>query len=202
MCSYYTSNPTYKTIGINLKTIPFGENDRLLTILTPQHGLIRVISPRSRQYNSNLRGKSELFVINELLISKGKSMDRITQAQTIESFPKLSKNLGKLTASQYLAELVLSLAIDDFPQEEFYTLLTEHLHRIEEISHEAIDQSAILFAHLAQGVFHFLAIAGIAPQVHQCYLSRKILIPSLEDPHWKAGFSFEGGIIDLNRYLR
>lgn len=198
MLSPYSNTKTYKTIGINLKGIPFGEDDRLITILTPEYGLIKVIAPGVRKHKSELRGKTELFVVNELLISKGRSMDRLLQAETVEIYPKLCKHLGTLTASQYLAELVLSLALDDFPQVEFYSLFMEHLRRLEDISVDALNHSATIFAHLAQGVFHFLAIAGIAPQVHQCYLSQKILFPSLSDPQWRVGFSFEGGIIDLN----
>jgi DNA repair protein RecO (recombination protein O) len=197
MLSPYPTPQTYQTIGINLKAIPFGENDRLVTILTPEYGLIRVVAPSARQYKSKLTGKSELFVVNQLLISKGKSMDRISQAETIESYPQLSKHLGTLTASQYLAELVLNLALDESPQGDFYTLLREHLYRLERISHEEINHTATLFAHLAQGVFHFLAIAGIAPQVHQCYLSQKILSAPLDQPQWRVGFTFEGGIVDL-----
>ena len=198
MLSPYSTAKTYKTIGINLKAVPFGENDRLITILSPEYGLMRVIAAGARKYKSQLRGKSELFVVNELLIYKGKSMSRITQAETIESYPKLSKNLGKLTASQYFAELVLNLALDEYPQEEFYTLLIEHLHRLEQISNHAIDNSAIIFAHLAQGIFHFLAIAGIAPQVHKCLITQKQLKPSLSNGNWRVGFSFEGGVVSLN----
>jgi len=198
MLSPYSSTKTYQTIGINLKAIPFGEDDRLITILTPEYGLIKVIAPNVRNHKSQLRGKSELFLVNQYLISKGKSMDRIIQAETIESYPKLTKHLSTLSASQYLAELVLSLALDDFPQLEFYTLFNEHLRRLALISTDSLNQTATIFAHLAQGVFHFLAIAGIAPQVHQCYLSRKILKPCLNNPQWQVGFSFEGGIVDLN----
>ncbi|MEO0970991.1 MAG: recombination protein O N-terminal domain-containing protein, partial [Cyanobacteria bacterium J06639_18] len=36
---------TFKATGINLKTQVFGESDRIVTILTQEHGLIRVIAP-------------------------------------------------------------------------------------------------------------------------------------------------------------
>jgi DNA repair protein RecO (recombination protein O) len=135
-----------------------------------------------------LRGRSELFVVNQLLIVKGRSLDKITQAETLESYPKLSRDLGKLTASQYLAELVLCLALSEQPQAELYELLNEHLRRVEQVAN-----SEPLIAHLAQAVFHLLAIAGIAPEVHRCCLSQKRLTSDFTDPSWRAGFSFEGG---------
>jgi len=44
-------------------------------------------------------------VVNELLIAKGRSLDKITQAESLESYPRHAKI--KLAASQYLAEMVL-----------------------------------------------------------------------------------------------
>ncbi|MGB3205538.1 MAG: DNA repair protein RecO, partial [Crinalium sp.] len=122
---------TYKVTGINLKGMPLGEADRLLTILTKELGLIRVVAPGARKHNSKLGGRSGLFVVNELLIAKGRSLDKITQAETVESYPGLSKDLGKLAASQYLAEIVVSQALSEQPQAELYAVLNEHLRRIE-----------------------------------------------------------------------
>lgn len=186
---------TYKTRGINLNGMPMGESDRLLTILSPEYGLIRAIAPGARKYKSSLRGRSQLFVINDLLIVKGKSLDRITQAETQESYPKLSQDLGKLTVSQYLAELVLYLGLSDQPQTELYSLLTEHLKRIETLS-----TNFQILPHLVHAIFHILAIAGIAPKLFNCCLSEKKLIPNFEQGNFKIGFSFYlGGLILLSQ---
>ncbi|MDJ0581333.1 DNA repair protein RecO [Crocosphaera sp.] len=185
---------TYKTTGIILKGIPFQEADHLVTLLSPEYGLIRAIVPGARKQKSRLRGRSELFVINELLIAKGRSLDKITQANTLESYPGLSKDLGKLAAAQYLAELVLNLALDDLPQVEVYELLNEHLRRLEKMS-----LAESLYGYLAQAVFHLLAIAGIGPQVHCCCVTQEELNPNFHDPSWCVGFSFDaGGLINLS----
>src|SRR5512147_915068 len=100
--------------------MPFGEADRLLTILTREHGLIQAIAMGARKHSSSLAGRSGLFVVNDLLIVKGRSLDKVTQAETLESYPKLGKDLQKLTVSQYLAELCLCQALSDQPQEELF----------------------------------------------------------------------------------
>ena len=181
---------TYKAIGINLKTQGFGESDRLVTILTREFGLIRVVAPGSRKHNSSLGGRSGMFVVNELLIAKGRSLDKMTQAQTLKSYPGLAKNLGKLAASQYLAEIVLCQALSEQPQEELYELLNEHLSRLEALPNT--DNKSIL-AHLAHGVFHLLALAGLTPQVQVCCLTGRSLTPDFTDPHWRVGFSTSAG---------
>ncbi|MGH7998358.1 MAG: DNA repair protein RecO, partial [Brasilonema sp.] len=189
---------TYKATGINLKAQALGESDRLVTILTREFGLIRVVAPGSRKHNSSLGGRSGVFVVNELLITKGRSLDKITQAQTIKSYPGLAKDLVKLAASQYLAEIVLHQALSEQPQEELYELLNEHLSRLEALPKaEAFD----VVAHLAHGIFHLLALAGLTPQVQVCCLTGRSLIPDFTDPTWQVGFSIPtGGTICLGAW--
>ena len=182
----------YKATGINLKGMPMGESDRLVTVLTKEYGLVRAIAPGARKHKSKLAGRSGLFVINEALFIKGKSLDKLVQAETIRSFPGLSKDLAKLTASQYLAEIVLSLALSEQPQAELYYLLTEHLARIESVP------TAHVLPCLAQATFHLLALGGVAPEVHRCCLSRSPLDLDLGNPDWRVAFSVcSGGAVTL-----
>jgi DNA repair protein RecO (recombination protein O) len=179
---------TYSVTGINLKSSIMGESDRLLTILTPDRGLIKVAAPGARKQNAKLGGRSGLFVINDMLIAQGKSLDRLTQAETLESFPSLAKSLAKLTTAQYLVEIALQQAIPNHPQAELYYLLTEHIGRIEQASPDQI------LPCLTHGTYQLLALAGLAPQVQQCCLSGRVM----DDEQPQVGFSIEaGGVVDL-----
>jgi DNA repair protein RecO (recombination protein O) len=191
---------TYKATGIILKSMPLGEADKLLTILTREFGLIRVVAPGARKQNSKLGGRSSLFVVNELLLAQGRTLDKITQAETLESYPGLSKNLGKLAASQYLAEIVLCHALSEQPQEELYELLNEHLRRLERLprSNDPQSEASSVLAHLSHGIFHLLALAGIAPQVRVCCVTQHSLQPDFTNPDWRVGFSVDaGGTVSL-----
>jgi DNA repair protein RecO (recombination protein O) len=193
---------TYKATGINLKSAPIGESDRVLTILTREFGLIRAVAPGVRKHRSKMGGRSELFVVNELLIAKGRSLDKITQAETVASHPGLSRNLGKLASAQYLAELAIATAFSEQPQEELFCLLSEHLSRLESLPDRTeTDSAAVVIAHLAQGIFHLLALAGLAPQVQVCCVTRLPLIPNFTAPDWKIGFSISsGGTLSLSEF--
>jgi DNA repair protein RecO (recombination protein O) len=186
---------SYQATGIILQGKPMGETDRLLTVLSPEYGLIRAIAPGSRQFKSRLRGRSELFVVNRFLVVKGRSLDKITQAETLRCYPGLSQNLGKLTASQYLGELALTLALSDQPQAEIYEILLEHLYRLEKLT-----QESDIYAYLSQAVFHSLVVGGLAPQVLSCCLTQKPIQANFDDLRWRVGFSFEaGGIVSLEK---
>ncbi|MBW4690339.1 MAG: DNA repair protein RecO [Lyngbya sp. HA4199-MV5] len=178
---------TYKTTGINLKSMPMGESDRLLTILTREFGLVRAVAMGARKHNSRLGGRSEPFVVNELLIAKGRSLDKITQAETLESYPGLGQDLKRLIAGQYLAELCLHQALSDQPQEDLFCLLNEHLARLER------SPGSDVLAHLTHAVFQLLVLAGVAPQVHLCCVTREALPPAFGDRNWRIGFSIPAG---------
>ncbi|MBE9043661.1 DNA repair protein RecO [Pleurocapsales cyanobacterium LEGE 10410] len=186
-------NQKYKATGIILKGSSLKENDRLVTVLTPEYGLIRAVAPGAKKHKSHLRGRTELFVVNELLLIKGRSLDKIIQADTLYTYPGLSRDLGKLASAQYLGELALALAVDEQPQPELYELLNEHLKRI-----EAFDSQESVYPYLTQAVFHLLAIAGLTPQVFDCCVTQQMIQPNLDSAQWRVGFSFEGGgILDL-----
>lgn len=181
---------TYKVTGINLKSQALGESDRILTILTPQLGLIRAIAPAARQTKSSLGGRSGVFVVNELLIAKGRSLDRIIQADTVKTYPGLAVDVGKFAAGQYLAEIVLCQALSEQPQEEIYQLLHKYLHKLEVLD---ITDRYNIYAYLAHAVFHFYALEGLCPQVQACCLTNYTIRPNFADPNWRVGFSVTAG---------
>ena len=185
----------YKARGIILKGATLKETDRIITILTPEHGLIRAVAPGAKKLKSRLRGRTELFVINELLIVKGRSLDKIIQAETLYTYPGLSQDIGRLASAQYLGELAVYIAVDEQPQEDLYELLNEHLRRIEKLQPQQN-----VYPYIVQAVFHLLAVAGIAPQVQACCISNQtISLDNLSD-EWRGGFSFDsGGVVFANQ---
>ncbi|MGK7913463.1 MAG: DNA repair protein RecO [Synechococcus sp.] len=153
----------YRTTGINLKVTPLGEADRIVTILTDEYGLVRAVAPGARKQKTQLGGNTELFAINELVLAEGRSLDRISQADRVQRLPRLRSSLTQLTIAQYWAEVVLYQALSDQPQRELFVLLVEHLERLERAPS---DVAALPL--LVHGLYHLLAIAGLAPQVRPC----------------------------------
>lgn len=183
---------TYTATGINLKSMPLGESDRLLTVLTQEYGLIRAVAPGCRKAKSKLGGRSALFVVNELLLTKGRSLDKILQAETQESYPGLSRDLGRLTAGQYLAELALFQALSEQPQADLFWLLCAHLTHLEQA------QGAQVLPHLVHGIFHLLVWAGLAPQVFTCCLTQEAVVPEPDNSAWRVQFNpAVGGVVNL-----
>jgi len=187
---------TYKATGINLKATAFGESDRIVTILTREFGLVRAIATGARKHLSSLGGRSGMFVVNQLLIAKGRSIDKITQAQTIKTYPGLGGDLGKLAASQYLAEIVLAQALSEYPQDELFELFNEHLGRLEKLP-----KNLNVLAYLVHGVFQFLDLAGLRPQVEACCLTENRVTPDFDNNKALTAFSINaGGVVSLSAW--
>src|SRR4051812_43718179 len=60
------------TSGIVLKRTNYGEADRIITFLTPDHGKIRLIAKGVRRVKSKLAGGIELFSVSHLTYIEGK----------------------------------------------------------------------------------------------------------------------------------
>ena len=176
----------YRAVGINLKRQALGEADWLLHILTREKGLVRLIAKGARKSRSKLGGRSELFVVNDLQVVRSRSIDRVIQAESLHLYTGLTRDLTRLTCAQYLTEAVLAEASQGQTHSELFDLLLNQLGIL-----EAVPES-YLCAHLVHSLFQVLHVAGIAPEVTHCVLSRQ---PIQEE---SCGFSVEhGGIVAL-----
>ncbi len=96
----------YRVEAIVLKRSDYGEADRLLTLFTPDLGKLRAIAKGARKPSSRKSGHVELFTHSALLIARGRHLDVVTQADTLDAFLPLRENLDRLGFAYYLAELV------------------------------------------------------------------------------------------------
>ena len=70
-----------------------------------ERGLHRAVAKGARKPGTKLTGKSEPLNINRMLLAKGRSLDIITQCESIETFGSLRKDLERLSYALYYAEL-------------------------------------------------------------------------------------------------
>lgn len=192
---------TYQTEGLILKTMAMGEADRLLTVLSPDYGLIKAIAPGSRKPKSKLGGRTALFVVNQMLLLTGRSLDKLLQADVEASFPGLSKNLAKLTTAQYWAELCLCQSMSQTPEPVLYQLIIKLLKQL-----EVCIEDDILYLLLA-GISQLLYQAGVTPQLRFCGRSQRPIEPLMLESGSGVYFSYEDGgtvlgeVLNLNQRL-
>jgi DNA repair protein RecO (recombination protein O) len=118
---------SYKLQAIVLKRVNFSEADRLVTVFSRSHGKLKLIAKGVRRLTSRKKGHLELFTLSKLQITKAKSIDIITEAETIESFANLRQNLNRVRIGYLMAELIEQLTAEGQEHQEIYTLLLDSL---------------------------------------------------------------------------
>ena len=119
--------PAYKTKAISLKTAPFAEADKLVTLFTREHGKIRVVAKSARRVPSRLGGRIETFTYADLLIARGRSLDVISQCEVLESFQPLRDGPETLRVGLYLLKLVNAGTVEGQHHPELFDLLLKAL---------------------------------------------------------------------------
>lgn len=121
---------TYKTEGIILKRINYGETDRILTIYTKHYGKIRALAKGVRRITSRRGGNVELFNQVTLFLHQGKNLDLLNEAQVVNSFKAWRRDLKKVAVAYYFAELVDKLTPEEQPNQAVFQLLSRYLGKI------------------------------------------------------------------------
>ena len=75
----------YKTEAIVLRTMDLGEADRVLTVLTPRLGKLRVIAKGVRRPRSRIGGGLQLFSDVQLVLAVGRTFDVVTSTSQVGS---------------------------------------------------------------------------------------------------------------------
>lgn len=96
---------SFSLTAVNIGTHALGESDRIVVLFSRERGIHRAVAKGARKPGTKMGGKSEPLNINRLLLSKGKSLDIITQCESIESFGALRKDFARLSYALYFAEL-------------------------------------------------------------------------------------------------
>jgi DNA repair protein RecO (recombination protein O) len=121
---------SYKTRAISLKTAPFAEADKLVTLFTREHGKIKAIAKGARRVPSRLGGRVETFTYSDCFIAKGRSLDIISQCQVIETFQQVREGPETLPAGFYMLKLVDAGTSEGQHYPELFDLLLNYLLRL------------------------------------------------------------------------
>lgn len=132
---------SYKAQAIILKRTNFSEADRLITVFTKRHGKLKLIAKGIRKLTSRKKGHLELFTHAQLQIAKTKSIDIITEAETINNFSQLRKNLNRVRIAYLLAELIDQLTAEGQEHTQVYDLL---LHSLTTLNSQTAPKNFIL----------------------------------------------------------
>ena len=109
----------YLTIqGIVLRVTDYNDKDALLTMLTRRHGRLTVKARGLRRKNSPLIAPCQLLAYGEFTLFEYRGQYTINEAQSIELFTPLRRDLTKLSLGTYFAQVSEVLSQEDMPNPE------------------------------------------------------------------------------------
>jgi DNA repair protein RecO (recombination protein O) len=153
----------YRDDGVVLRTQKLGEADRIITILTRRNGRIRAAAKGVRRTKSRFGARLEPFTHVDLLLYTGRSLDVITQAETVRPYGEpLVADYPRYTSGTAMLETAERFTpMEKEPVIRQFLLLVGGLRALTEAEH---DPRLVLDAYLLRT----LAVAGYAPALDEC----------------------------------
>ena len=168
------------TRGLVLRTTEYKETDRILTVLSADHGLLTMKARGVRSNRSKLKGACQLLTYAEFTVGEAHGFSSITEATAIEMFPELRTDIVLLSLASYFAQLAEVLSQEDAASPALLPLILNALYALAKLKKPPRLVKAATELRLA-------ALAGYLPELSGCCVCGNPDIVSCPD---KKLFSF------------
>jgi DNA repair protein RecO (recombination protein O) len=156
---------SFKTEAVVLRSIRFGEADRILHLYSSRRGRIGAIAKGSRRPRSRFGGRLEPFFRLDLVLHEGRGeLATVTAAATVEGYRRLREAAATLGAAARACDAVLRLLDAAEPNQPAYHLLCRYLGLLDDPRHP---RAAALETALAFRLKLAFA-AGFVPELASC----------------------------------
>jgi DNA repair protein RecO (recombination protein O) len=158
---------TYRDEAVVLRTHKLGEADRIVTMLSRKHGKIRAVAKGVRRTASRFGARLEPFMVADLQLYKGRSLDIIQQAESIGAYgADIVDDYPRFTAATAMVEAADRLTDHDAGLQH-YLLLVGALRSLAKAEHAP---GLTLDSYLLRA----LSIAGWAPSFVDCAVTGEV----------------------------
>ena len=149
----------YRDVGVVLRTYKLGEADRIIILLTAEHGKVRAVAKGVRKTSSRFGARLEPLSHVRLLLHRGRELDIVSQAESVEPLAPLLSSLDRASQGMAVLEAADQLALEREPNPQLYRMLVGVLRTIAERP-----------APLVVPAFYWklLAAEGLRPELDSC----------------------------------
>jgi DNA repair protein RecO (recombination protein O) len=153
-----------RTDGVVLRAFDYAETSRIATVLTRRHGVLGLLAKGARRptsrFGSTLQAGAHLELV--YYFKEGRGLQTLTQSTHATRFPAIATDLGRLTPSHRLLEVVRALIPEADPQPAVLALLVHTLEWIEGVDDSARAANAVPWFQL-----RLAAMQGFAPDIRR-----------------------------------
>lgn len=150
-------------VAVVLRAYPLGEADRIFSLLTEEHGLVRAVAKGVRRPSSRFGSRLQPLNHVQLLLYQGRNLATISAVDSVHLYgSQIAGDYVRWSAGHVLAEATERLVSEEMePARPHYRLLVNGLAALAE---EARDPRLVIDAFLLRS----LATGGWAPSFSDC----------------------------------
>ena len=162
-----------KTEGLILRQTDWKETDRILNVLTREHGKMTFRARGVRSRRSRLAGSCQLLCYSEFTVFENRGVYTVDEAVPIEMFTELRRDVELVSLAAYFAQAAEVVAQEDDPNPELLSLCLNAMYALGKLQKpQALVKAAfeLRLACLAGGST-WLRAAAYAPDVSRLCLT-------------------------------
>ena len=103
-----------KTKALVIREVKYKESDKILTLLSPEHGKISAFANRALSKNSKLSAPTQLFAYSEFVLVENKGKYTVNEAACIDFFQPMRGDIAAIALAAYFASVADELSQTDF----------------------------------------------------------------------------------------
>ena len=154
-----------KTKGIILRETDYRDRDKLLTVLTSDHGKLTVKAGGIKGARNTMKASCQLMAYSELTLMEQKDRYVLTEGSAVELFSEIQQDIELLSLASYFLQVTDFVAQEEDPCPEILSLLLNSLYALGKLK---LSQS------LVKAVFEFrlACLLGFQPDLSGCTCGR------------------------------
>jgi DNA repair protein RecO (recombination protein O) len=156
---------TVKTEAIVLRSIRYGEADRILHLYSRDRGRIGAIAKGARKPKSRFGGRLEPFFRLDLLLHEGRSdLLTVTGVATVDGYPRLRSDGAAIGAGARACDAFLRLLDAAEPNPPAYNLLCRYLELLDAPGNPRAASLEVALSFRLK----LALVAGFSPELASC----------------------------------
>ena len=153
--------PTYQADAIVLRRLDYGDADRILTLLTREHGKLAAIAKGARRSKARNGSSLDLFGRSRMMLAKGRNLDVVAQVERRGDVRHIAGDLRRTAYAGLVSEIADKVLEDRHPVDDVFELVAGTLDRLNDVNRSARVDAAWF-------VMRMLDLLGYQPQLFDC----------------------------------
>ena len=153
--------PTYQADAVVLRRLNYGEADRILTLLTREHGKLSAIAKGSRKAKARSGSGLDLFAHSRIMLARGRNLDVVAQSERRGDVRHIAGDLHRTAYACLVTEVADKVLEERHPVDDVFELVVLTIERLNTPERSPRAESAWF-------VMRILDLLGYQPQLADC----------------------------------